>query len=309
MHWLILAAVVAPLLFAVVNFIDSYLTKKIATVYSLFSFSGLFTFVVAIVIAIYAAFAGIGLGLPIHSIELIILSGAFFMLMLYWYLKAFFTEDSEVSSVIPWFQFISVFALLFGYIFLGEIPTANVIIPIILIIIGAIILSIDFRSNLKFRKESKWALGAAIAMAASTVAFKAGVGPQEIPFATTFFWMNIGTGVTTLIVFILSSNVRRELRDLIKNNGAKVLKLSILNEVLNALALGAISLAALQTIVSKVYAFGSFQTIYSFVLGVIGTIFLPKYVQEDLSKRNVVPKIIAIILVVAGGFLIEWWKP
>ena len=44
--WFILAAIVAPLCFALVNISDSYLVKHVAPIKALFLFSGLFTFIV-----------------------------------------------------------------------------------------------------------------------------------------------------------------------------------------------------------------------------------------------------------------------
>lgn len=51
---------------------------------------------------------------------------------------------------------------------------------------------------------------------------------------------------------------------------------------------------ALVMVISRV------QVIFVFIIDLIGTIFLPKYFKEDISKKTILKKVFCIILSIVG---------
>lgn len=303
--WIILAAFVAPIAFSLINFFDKFLIDKISTPKSLFAFSGLFTFVIALIVFVYAKTTGKFISIPAEDIFILILSGVMQLSWVYLYLKALSVDESEVSSVIPWFEFVGVFTFFLAYFILGETLTANNLVNIGMIIFGGILLSVDFSQKFRFRKESFYMLCASFIIALSFILFKEST-PGSSEFVTSAFWAQIGMGLTGLFVVIFFKSFRTELIEMIQKNGKKVLRINILNEVLNGIGLLAVGYAVLQTEAAKVMAFGSTQSFYVLLFGIIGSVLFPKYIQENHTIKSVIPKVIAIAFMVIGGFLLQW---
>ncbi len=303
--WIILAAFVAPIAFSLINFFDKFLIDKVSTPKSLFAFSGLFTFIIALIVFIYANATGKFISIPTADILILLLSGAMQLSWVYLYLKALNVKDSEVSSVIPWFEFVGVFTFFLAYFILGETLSRDNLLSIGMIIFGGILLSIDFTQKFRFRKESFYMLCASFIISLGFVLFKEST-PGSTEFVTSVFWAQIGMGITGLLVVVFFKSFRIELLDMLQKNGKTVWNINILSEVLNGIGLLAVGYALLQTEAAKVTAFGSTQSFYVLLFGVLGSFLFPKFIQESHTIRSVIPKILAIGLIVAGGFMLQW---
>ena len=82
--------------------------------------------------------------------------------------------------------------------------------------------------------------------------------------------------------------------------GKKYFSLYVINELLNIIGTclenysNVLIPIALVTVISRV------QVIFVFIIGLIGTIFLPKYFKEDISKNTILKKVFCIILSIIG---------
>ena len=156
MIWLIYA-VLAPLLWSIVNHADKYLIDKYFKhsgkgIGSIMLYSTLFSvFVVPIVF-----FFNIETILEVNNFEklILILSGILNAVAIFCYIFAL--NEDETSVVMPFFQMISVFAYIQGFILLGETLTSNQTMASFLIILGALILSVDKteKGKLRFKKKA-----------------------------------------------------------------------------------------------------------------------------------------------------------
>ncbi len=305
--WFILAAIVAPLCFALVNISDSYLVKHVAPIRALFLFSGLFTFVVALVFLIISLIGGIEIFLPTKTILILILSGVLEFSWLWFYLKALENEEIPVSSVIPFFQLIGVFVYILGIIFLGEKLALNNLFFALLVILGGAILAIDFKEfTFRFREAFLMSISALI-IALGSVFFKTQAMDDLSLFPTSMFWMSIGMGMTALVCYIALPKFRKELHETMHENrkSKMTIAINISNEVLNAIGLVAVMFASLKIQIAQVYAVGSLQYFYVFLIGVVGTLIAPHIFNEKISKSSLIPKIIAIALMIIGGAMLE----
>lgn len=303
--WFILAVFVAPIAFTLINFFDKFLIDKVATPKSLFTFSGLFTLIIALIIFVYAQATGKFISISPKDISILLLSGFFQLVWVYFYMKALEVKDSEVSSVVPWFQFVGIFTFIFAFFLLGETLPVGKLMSVFMIIAGGAILSIDFTQKLRFRKESLYMLVASAIIALGYVLFKEST-PSDFEFVTSAFWVQIGMGLTAILTLTFLKSFREEFLGMMRRNGKTVFKVNILNETLNGIGVLAIGFALLFTEAVKVTALGSTQALYALLLGVIGAKFFPRYIQENHTMKNIIPKVLAIGLMVVGGFLLEW---
>lgn len=113
-----------PALFALANIVDKFLVHgddEDSTPGALTALSGLFNLIAAVLVTCWVLFRGVQLPQNPFDALALMLNGGTFVLGVWLYLRCIFVE--EVSKVVPWFQFIPVFGLIGGLIWLGEIPT------------------------------------------------------------------------------------------------------------------------------------------------------------------------------------------
>lgn len=308
MHWIILAGVIAPLCYALVNHSDKYQIDSVASIKALFLFSGFFTFVVALVLVIVVAIQGKSLLLPIGDITLLLIAGVLEFSWFWLYMKALTNEKIPVSSVAPFFQFVNLFVYVLGVLFLGEILAMSEIVSLGLIVVGGFLLGVNFKELTFSLREVSLMLGASFIIALGAVFFKSSAAENFSLFPTSMFWMSIGMGTTALLVYVSLPSFRNEFHELLRNvaKNRKILGLNISNEVLNSIATILVLYTGLTIYLAKVYAVGSTQYLFVFLISILGTWLYPRVFKEDLSWKNLVPKTIAILLMVVGGILLEW---
>ena len=78
------------------------------------------------------------------------------------------------------------------------------------------------------------------------------------------------------------------------------LTLNTTNEVINLVANLLVNFANLTIPIALANVLNGLQGTFVFILGVLGTIFLPKYFKENLSKDIVYQKVFCIILGIIG---------
>ena len=310
---LILALFIAPFLFSMVNFIDSFIVNKIATVKSAWAFFGLFSFIVSIVIFVWAATTNHSLHLSSEAIRILLLSGVFQVAWVYFYLKAL--HGVNASSAVPFFQFIGFFAYILGVIFLGESLALSKFIALLVILFGGAMLNYEPGVPFRIRREVGYMLIATLIIAVGLVFFKMGAmsvesfsGSGLSHFFVSSFWMYLGMGISTIIMLILSKSVRTEFVDSVKQRSAIMWKANLLGELSNVLATFAVSYASLKIPVATVTALESIQALYALGLGFIGARLWPRLFPGEALKEglrhSLVYKVIAIILMIAGGMVL-----
>ena len=171
MNWFFIA-LAAPALYAATNHIDKYLLQryfKSGEVGSLVLFSSLFSiFALPIIYLVQPAV------FLIRQTEIValMLSGALAILALILYFYAL--ERDEASIVVPFYQTIPIFSFILGYFILGETLNIKEIFACLLIIGGAVVLSLDLtkgKIGVKFAVVV-FMLGASLLFAVNGVIFK-----------------------------------------------------------------------------------------------------------------------------------------
>lgn len=304
MTWLAFT-IISPILNAAVNYIDKYLIEKVVEgrgIGSLIIFSSLMGLPVAFVI--FLLHPGV-FSISFRNACLIILNGAFYVAWVLPYLYAL--EKDEASVVAPLFQMSSIMALILGFLVLGESITYVKFAGCLLVLAGAVGLSLDRASGkIKIKTSILILLGlSCFFISLSGVIFK--FIALEESFWVTSFWESLGIFLSSLLLFGIKG-YREQFLLVVRTNGLKVISLNFANETIVMIGKVTLNFATLLTQVSVVYFVSEgFQPFFVLAYGILLSIFLPKVVKERLKAEVLLQKAIAIIIMLAGTFLISFY--
>jgi uncharacterized membrane protein len=265
------------------------------------------------VLLIFTAFAGVLLlpfiwlfgppvtGTSAGNIALILCSGILYMGAMLLYLQAL--QGEEASVVAPYFQAGPLFGYVLAYLVLGETLSARQMAGGLLIIIGALTVSVRFDRGLRIFKARLAALmlPCGFALALSGLIFK--IFAIEVEFWTTTFWMYVGEAVFGCVLLMIPF-YRREFIALLRANTVALLSINGSNELINIGGGLGNRYALMFAPLSLVQAIGSTTTLFVFAFGVVLSLLWPKLGREDLSGRELVQKGIAAVLVAFGVALV-----
>lgn len=302
MSWFFIA-LGAPFLWALVNIFDQYLVTKYSTGTrgsgGLVLFSSLMGVFVAIFIGIFAT--GV-FSVPLLDKILLIITGG---ITIAWIILYLFTlELEDVSVVVPWFLTVPIFGFLFGYIFLGETLSGHQIIGSLVTLFGVLLISIDFSGQ---KKKFKWRsafymLVACLLIAVAGVIFKyVTIGDN---FWISSFWEYVGLGFFGIMLYLFVPKYREEFMLMNRQGGKKIFTLNTFSEVLTIIGNLLTNYAILLAPVTMVYLVGSFQPAIVLFLTLFATKFFPSIITEDTTERVLLPKIVAVGIMILGSMIL-----
>ena len=241
------------------------------------------------------------------GVALIVVAGILYMGALLLYLLALQTE--EASVVAPYFQAGPLFGYVLAYLVLGETLSGRQMAGGVMILLGAVIVSVRFGPALPspaggagkgggFKARlAALMLTCGFAMALSGLIFK--VFAIEVEFWTTTFWMFVGEAVFGCALLMIAS-YRQQFLAMLRANTVALLSINGANELINLSGGLGNRYALMFAPLSLVQAIGSTTTLFVFGFGVILSMFFPRLGREDLSGRELTQKAIAAALVAAG---------
>ena len=302
MNWFFIA-LGAPFLWALVNISDEYLVEKYSTGTrgsgGLVLFSSLIGIFAATLIFIFnpAVFY-----ISLLDKFLLITTGG---ITIAWVILYLFTiEIEDISAIVPWFLTIPIFGYILGYTFLGETLTVTQIIGSLVILVGVLLISIDFSGA---KRQFKWRpaiymIIACILVSISGIIFKyVTVGEN---FWVSSFWEYFGLGAFGVMIYAFVPKYRKEFMDMNKKGGIKIFTLNTLSEILTISGNLLTNFAILLAPVTLVYLVSSFQPAIVLFMTIASTKFFPGIVKENLSTKILLPKIIAIFIMILGSAIL-----
>lgn len=302
MTWF-LFAMIGPILWSLVNVADQYLVKKYSTEEQgsggLVLFSSLIGVFIAIAIGIFTS--GV-FNIPFLDKILLIVAGG---LGIAWVILYLYTiEIEDISFIALWAAVVPVFGYIFSYIFLGERLTSLQIIGSLVVISGVLLVSIDFTSlkrKIKWR-ASLYMIAVDIIIATAGIIFK--YITVEGNFWVSSFWEYVGLGLIGILIYVFVPKFRREFKHMNKEGGIKIFSLNIVSEFMTIAGNLFSNFAILLAPIAMVYVVESFQPAIVLFLVVIGTKFFPQIINEKTNKAVLIPKIIAIIVIIIGSIVL-----
>jgi len=304
MSWLVFAFS-GPILWAISTHLDKYLVEKY------FKCSNV------AVLLIFTALIGL-LALPfiwlldpqvisvgLANAALMTLSGILYMGAMLFYLRAL--QSEEASVVAPFFQAAPLFSFVLGYLVLGETLSPTQMAGGALIIGGTLLVSLrpdprntEVKARFNFRLAALM-LACALALAVSALIFKIFAVSDE--FWPTTFWMFVGEALFGAALLAIRS-YRKQFLDLLRANPVAVLSVNAVNELINLGGGLGTRFALVLAPLSLVQAIGSTTTLFVFGFGVLLSACCPALAREDLSRREMLHKGLAAVLVAVGAALV-----
>ncbi|MBV8978639.1 MAG: EamA family transporter [Alphaproteobacteria bacterium] len=298
MNWIALAFC-GPLLWAVSTHIDKYLVEKYfedSGVGALLIFTALIGLMALPVIAVFQDVMSLGL----TGIAVTTASGLMYLTAMYFYLRAL--QREEASVIAPLFQTSTLFTYALAYFVLHEALTPTRIAGGLLIAASAVTVSYEPGRKHRFKPGVVIPLLACTAtLAASSVVFK--VFAIKDAFWPVTFWTFLGEALFGAAM-MLSPGVRRDFFGMFAKSPGAVIGINTANELINLGGGLAARYASLIGPVALVQAIGGTTAFFVFLFGVLLSLFFPKLGREDLSRRGLIRKAAAAVLIVAGVILI-----
>jgi drug/metabolite transporter (DMT)-like permease len=300
MSWFFIA-LIAPALWAAVNHIDKFVVNKYFTgrgIGSLVIFTGLTGFIISILIFIFNRES---INLPFNSALVIAINGALLVASFIPYMYAL--EKEEASWVSALYQTIPVFGYILGLVFLRENLGLMQIFASIIILIGAVIISLDWSDKIIF----KWypfllMLLSSFMIAINSLIFK--IIALEQSFWGTAFWEYIGGSIFGLGLFLFIKIYRQQFIATIRKNRVAVFSLNISSELLNIAAKLLANFASLLAPLALIWVINGFQPLIVFIYGLVLTVFFPWIGSEKIDKKNILQKLLAMAIIFEGAFLL-----
>ncbi len=302
MNWFLIA-LIPPALWAATNHIDKYLVSKYfkgAGVGALMVFSSLIgVFLLPIIAFLHPEVISFS-----HTSILIALNGFLYILAVLPYFYAL--QKDETSICVPLFQLIPVFTYVLAFFVLGETLTNNQLLGGLLVVTGAIGISLDLTNikKIKFKKEVFGLMMLSSLIFALNFLFFKYFAIQS-SFWFTSFWEYVGFAVFAFLLMIFVKSYRKQFVTVMKTNRVFVLSLNGLNEIANIIAKLAFNFASLLTPITVTWIVDGFQPFFVFTYGVFLTLLFPRVVKEDIGRKSLSQKILAILVMFIGTYFLN----
>ncbi len=301
MLWLLLAFL-GPVLWAASTHIDKYLVEKFfkhADTAVLLVFTAL---ICVVPMPLIWALVPEVTAQPPRDIAAMTAAGLLYMGALFFYLRAL--QGEEASVIAPLFQASPLFVYALAFLVLGEKLTPVQMGGGLAIMASAAVAAFETGGGRRGRFKARLVLlmlACALAMAASSVIFK--LFALRDQFWITTFWMFAGETLFGAALMAVPS-YRKQFFALFKKHPGAMAAVNGANELINLGGGLAARYASLLGPLAIVQAIGSTTPIFVFAFGVALSLLWPKLGREDVSRRSLVQKGIAVLLMAVGVALI-----
>ncbi|MBS1266965.1 MAG: hypothetical protein MAG795_00935 [Candidatus Woesearchaeota archaeon] len=283
-------------IFSFVNILDKLLLEKYLKNYTLVLFKSIIWLVILCLIPF------INFTIPTLNQLILIFAASFFGLIAFVpYTKAF--EIEEASRLIPLLPLQSLFVLLLSAILINERLTLIQYTAFVLMLFGGVLLSIKKTKHVLKLSNGFWLMITAVFFWGLNLVIMKHI------YNVAHYWSSfiIGVFISSVIgiLFLLKKPIRKDFRKVLKTTSKQAKIMIISNGLLHIIALTFTMYALKQGIASLVSVLSSFQGLFVFILAIILSKFFPKVLKEDISKQVVLNKILAIILLLIGVYMLN----
>jgi len=225
-----------------------------------------------------------------------LIAGVLFVISVVLYYKA--VEHDEISRIIMIYQLSPVFTFIFSYIILGERLGKSQIIGFLFLLAAGLIVSYKkVGKSIKISKAFYYILASAFLGSVGAVSVKYIYNVTN--FWNAFLWLRI-SGFTALGV-LAAASVRNEFVGTFKNMNPKIRYLLGFKMVIDFSAFAFIGYAIYKGPLSLVSALsGSVHPLFVFALALIATLYIPHLLKEEINKKSILSKLLALALIIIG---------
>lgn len=299
MSWLIFAFA-TPFLFSLTNFIDKFLIeKRIKDPIGIVILGGFISGIFGIAIALFHGFVL----LNFFQTFILLISGILLVLYLIPYFKALSLDDP--SRVVPLFQVVPLIVLFVSSVILHEQLTNMQLAGFFITMIAGFFLGTEKADTgfLKPRPSFWYMMLSSVLYALIGILFKFALVPDN--FWLTFSYQSMGAGVGAAGL-LLVPNIRKTFAKEVKQLKKDVWGIFFINKLFEFFADLAYSFAVTLVPVALVTVVGSVQWFFLLVEGIILSLWFPHIVKEDIRKQTIGIKLVAIVFIFIGIYLLSF---
>lgn len=297
MNWFFLS-LIPPTLYAMGNYIDKAILSKHLEGSGVGAITLFSCFLGALTLPFIGFFAPDVLLITPLTASILAANGILTVLAVLSYLYAI--ERDDISAVVPILQLTPVFGFVSGYFFLHETLNPLQIAGSGIIVMGAVLISLEIeREGISFKKRvlALAALSALLFSLSGTV-FK--YFALDVGYWRTQFWEYVGIALIGVILFLVATEYRRSFLATFKKNRGTIISLNIAAEAIMVSADLIMNFATLLAPIALIYVVNSFQPVFVFLLGLLITLLFPHIIKESLSKKHVMQKVLTISMMAVG---------
>ena len=202
-----------------------------------------------------------------------------------------------------------IFSYLLALIFLGEQLNIGQILAGLVIILGAVILTLEIKTSekIKFKSTIFWLMLASSFIYSLNLFIFKFVG-LESGFWQTSFWEYAGFIISAIFIWIFIPKWRQDFLKIMhgfRTNAFQIFSINALNETLNIVAKMIFNFASLLAPLALVSLVNGFQPVFVLIYGIILTLLWPHLGKENIAKKDLLQKILAILIILLGAYLIQ----
>jgi transporter family protein len=298
MSW-VAYALIGPLIFTVINFIDKLLLEKEIPD----------PLMMPIVLTITALLSGTLLHivtgfptLPLPALLITVFSGVLTTGAAAFYFVALSREHT--SNVIVLLKIEPVMTLILSYLFLRETITASQLLGFVLLLSAALALSANRETGRIRPSTSLWlVMMANLSNAAAQIVFKHVA--ESYPFEQIISFETYGFAVGGMVVYLLVPPIRRAFNNNIRQISRRAMGLLGFAEGIFIISKVCIYLAITLGPVALVSVLGSTGVLYGVVLGWILTVIAPSIYRERFTRDDLIWKASFSLVLIAGVWFIN----
>ena len=283
----------SELMWALTSLIDKIMISKnhIKSPFVFIIFNGLMNVLLLFLLPFFS-FGKLGAA----DIVISLAAGIFLTFGVIFYYKA--VQNEEISRVLIMWQFTPIFVLLFSFLFLKEILTANYLIGFFLLLAGGLAVSYK-KMNSSFKLSKSFYYMVASTLLISIYYISSARIYEATDFWSAFMWLRL-SAFSSVFLLILPS-VRNNFAGTWKNMKPGIKSLIALKMFIDFSAFIVLGLAVLNGPIALISALGSAAApIFIFLITIFTTIYLPHIIKENISGKIILIKILAIALTIAG---------
>src|SRR3989344_1549270 len=304
-NWFLIA-LIAPLVWSIVNHLDKYILSKYLRdrgVGALLIFSALSS--VIVLPFLFYFYHPILFNVSKNDLITLIFVGFLSAGALYFYLEGM--REEEASIVVPLFQLVPVFGYFLSYFILGESLHTTQLFASLLVMSGIIALSIEIDIDNKVSLKTKVLILITISsflFALHDTLFKKVAVVES--FWVSVFWQYVSLSIVGLFILIFIKRFRKDFIEMFSNSGLKIFSLNVVGEILYIIGNLANNFATLLAPVAVVLVVSSYQPLFVFIIGIVLTIFLPHVAMEKISTKHLFHKSFSILIIIIGSYFLYY---
>jgi drug/metabolite transporter (DMT)-like permease len=182
-----------------------------------------------------------------------------------------------------------------------------------IVLVGSVVLSLEGHEDavdggtgkrrFRLNKSVFWYMFlSSLFISLSSVVFK--LVAQDSAYLPTQFFEYMASVIIGALLFLCNRPARRGFLDILRRHRGQAIGLSGLNEVINLGGVIAMRYAMFLAPIAVVQAISSVQAIFLVVVGVILTLLFPRFIKENIGRKHLLQKVLAIGIMILGTVLL-----